>query len=90
MKIVTLSAALMAAGLLIAAPAFAQSSTMPGTQETGTPPQATPGSAPASANSTADQKLKQQTQEGGQTGRTCNHSNNADPGANPDCTQLRN
>jgi hypothetical protein len=90
MKTRNVSAALMAFGLLVAAPAFAQ--TTPAqkqpTQEGG-PSMPNPITKPFNANPAGDPNYKQRTQEGGASGldTQCSKPFNASPGTDPNCKQ---
>jgi hypothetical protein len=85
MKTRNLSATLMAFGLLMAAPAFAQTAPVQKqpTQEGGSSFAPLPNSQPYNANPTGDPNYKQRTQEGGGPDVTC--ARNANPAANADC-----
>jgi hypothetical protein len=90
MKTRNLSATLLAFGLLVAAPAFAQ--TTPAqkqpTQEGG-PSMPSPITKPFNANPAGDPNLKQRTQEGGSSllDTQCSKAFNANSGADPNCKQ---
>jgi hypothetical protein len=90
MKSQNLCVALMAVGLLMAAPAFAQ--TTPArkqpTQEGG-PSMPLPITQPYNANPSGDPNYKQRTQEGGGSSMPmpCGAPFNANPGGDPDCKQ---
>jgi hypothetical protein len=91
MKTRNLSAALMVFGLLVAAPAFAQTTPVQKqpTQEGGGPSMPTPITQPYNANPAGDPNYKQRTQEGGgpSMAMPCGQPYNAHPSADPDCKQ---
>jgi hypothetical protein len=91
MKSRNLSGALMAFGLLLAVPAFAQTSPAQKqpTQEGGGPSMPTPITQPYNANPAGDPNYKQRTQEGGggSMPMPCSQPYNANPAGDPDCKQ---
>ena len=89
MNVMKLSAVLMAAGMLIAAPAFAQTSAAPKqqTQEGGSA-SPIPCDRSSNPNAAGNPDCKQRTQEGGDAVQApCDRSNNPNAPANPDCAQ---
>lgn len=85
MRTMNFIATVMAAGLLAAAPAFAQSGTeqTPGTQQA-SPSRPSPNGANSAANNGYAQPAQQ---EGGRTFNPCSRPYNANPSGDPNCGQ---